>query len=120
MNKRTGRMKTSFYGDDLASLHNRHYSFFVTGAAPGAIRMLRDAGIKQGLVCDLGCGGGQLSAALLKAGYEVVGVDRSPAMIKIARRQAKNARFLQGSIAELTLPRCDAAFAVGEIINYLG
>ena len=120
MNKRSARKETSFYGDDLASLHDRHYSFFVTEAAPGAIRMLRTAGIKRGLVCDLGCGGGQLSAALLEAGYEVIGVDLSPAMIRIARRQVKNARFLQGSIAELNLPRCDAAFAVGEIVNYLG
>src|SRR5689334_14245027 len=77
MSKPNGSRRSSFYGDDLASLHNLHYSIFVTEAAPGAIRMLRAAGIKGGLVCDLGCGGGQLSAALLKAGYEVVGVDLS-------------------------------------------
>lgn len=120
MSKPIGSGKSSFYGNDLAFLHNRHYSRFVTEAAPGAIRMLRAAGVKRGLICDLGCGGGQLSAALLRAGYEVVGVDLSPAMIRIARRQVKNARFLQGSIAEVNLPRCQAAFAVGEIVNYLG
>lgn len=120
MNKRTARKETSFYGDDLAFLHNRYYTRFLTRTAPSAIRMLRTAGVKQGVVCDLGCGGGQLSAALLKTGYDPIGVDRSRSMIKLARQQVKGARFLQGSIAQMTLPTCRAALAMNEVMNYLG
>lgn len=107
------------YGEDLAWLHARHYSDFVLHAVPQVIRMLRAEGTRNGLVCDAGCGAGQLSAALLKAGYNVVGVDASPAMIALARKQAPGAKFIHGSIHEVHLPTCNAAVAVGEIFNYL-
>jgi 2-polyprenyl-3-methyl-5-hydroxy-6-metoxy-1,4-benzoquinol methylase len=112
--------KSSFYGDDLACLHSQHYSQFVVKAAPGVIRMLRTAGVKSGLICDVGCGGGQLSASLLQAGYEVVGVDVSASMIALARKRAPRATFVQSSIAQARLPACDAAVAIGEVFNYLG
>lgn len=108
-----------FYGADLAALHNQHYSDFVAQAAPQVVTMLRSAGIRNGLVCDLGCGGGQLSSHLLKAGHPVVGVDISRAMISIARRQVPQARFMVGSISDTKFPDCAAAIAIGEVFNYL-
>lgn len=111
--------RSPFYGEDLACLHNQHYSDFVAHSAPQALSMLRAAGLKSGLVCDLGCGGGQFSASLLKAGYQVIGVDLSAAMIAIARKRAPGARFIQGSVAEVVLPPCEAAIAIGEVFNYL-
>ncbi|HEY6969724.1 MAG TPA: class I SAM-dependent methyltransferase [Candidatus Angelobacter sp.] len=112
-------MNRGFYGQDLASLHDRHYSDFVDRAAPEALRMLRAAGVKNGMVCDLGCGGGQLAASLLRAGYDVIGMDLSAAMIAIARKRAPGARFIQGSVADVDLPACAAAIAIGEVFNYL-
>ncbi|MBZ5521472.1 MAG: methyltransferase domain-containing protein [Acidobacteriia bacterium] len=109
----------SLYGSDLAFLHHHYYSGFVDSAAPRAISMLQKAGIRAGTVCDLGCGGGQLSELLLEAGYQATGIDISPAMIRLARQRVKNARFLQGSVTDLTLPPCDAAIAIGEVFNYL-
>lgn len=111
--------ESSFYGEDLAFLHNQHYSDFVAGAAPQVVRVLRAAGIRQGRVCDVGCGGGQLSASLLRAGYDVTGIDVSEAMIAIARKRAPNARFIHGSIPGVQIPACVAAVAVGEVFNYL-
>ncbi len=52
-----------FYSSDLAELHNLYYADLVEKAAPGALAELRKAGIQSGLVLDLGCGGGQFSAA---------------------------------------------------------
>jgi SAM-dependent methyltransferase len=112
--------RTAFYGGDVACLHDQHYSDLAANAAPQIIAMLRAAKVKSGLVCDLGCGGGRLSASLLQSGYDVVGVDISPAMIAIAKKRAPRARFISGSIAEVRLPVCDAAVALGEVFNYLG
>lgn len=109
-----------FYGADLAELHSRHYSDFIVSAAPHIIRILRDRAVKGGLVCDVGCGGGQLSALLAKAGYESFGLDISPAMVALARKNAPGSTFICGSIAEAKLPRCAAAVAAGEVFNYLG
>jgi SAM-dependent methyltransferase len=108
-----------FYGPDLAAIHHRFYSDFVDSAAPGAIATLRLCGIKRGVVLDLGCGAGQLSARLLKARYQPVGIDISAAMIRIARRKAPKTRFIRGSIATTTLPQACAAIALGEVFNYL-
>jgi SAM-dependent methyltransferase len=108
------------YRDDLAWLHSRHYADFVNRAGPQAIRMLRAAGIRRGVVCDAGCGGGQLSQRLLNAGYKVVAVDVSAAMIALARKRAPRATLICGSIAEVNLPACQAVLAIGEVFNYLG
>jgi SAM-dependent methyltransferase len=108
------------YQPDLAWLHTRHYADFVSHAGPQAIRMLREAGIRTGVVCDAGCGGGQLSERLLDAGYGVIAVDASAAMIELARKRAPRATLICGSIAHISLPACQAVVAIGEVFNYLG
>lgn len=47
----------------------------------------------EGIVVDLGCGSGIWTTALADSGYEVVGVDISPAMIEIACQRVPEARF---------------------------
>jgi SAM-dependent methyltransferase len=113
-------MSQTLYRRDLAELHNTYYSGYARNAAPGVILMLRAAGVRSGVVCDLGCGGGQLTGHLLKAGFKAVGLDVSPSMIRIARKQYPRARFTRGSIDRAALPKCAAAVAVGEVVNYLG
>jgi SAM-dependent methyltransferase len=112
-------MAKAFYGPDLAAIHHCFYSEFVEGAAPGVISTLGANGIKRGLVLDLGCGAGQLSARLVKAGYQSVGIDLSEAMIRIARRECPKGKFVCGSLVTTKLPRAAAAVAIGEVFNYL-
>lgn len=47
--------------------------------------LLRRSGIADGLVLDLACGTGVMTRALAEAGYEMIGCDRSPAMLDAAR-----------------------------------
>ena len=46
--------------------------------------ILRDYGIEDGLVLELGCGTGSLTRALSGAGYDMIGVDNSEDMLEIA------------------------------------
>lgn len=46
--------------------------------------VLADAGIKDGIVVDLGCGTGVLTRMLKDAGYDMIGIDSSPRMLQIA------------------------------------
>lgn len=55
----------------------------------------------QGLVCDLGCGPGQVAAYLHERGCEVVGVDLSDAMVEQARLLHPELRFLQADMRRL-------------------
>ncbi|HEX7131614.1 MAG TPA: methyltransferase domain-containing protein [Iamia sp.] len=54
-----------------------------------------------GLVGDLGCGTGRLTAHLVGLGLEVVGLDLSPGMVTVARREHPTTPFAVGSIGAL-------------------
>lgn len=47
--------------------------------------LLREYGIEDGLVLDLGCGTGKMTRLLAQAGYDMIGVDNSEDMLEIAR-----------------------------------
>lgn len=50
-------------------------------------KILRQYGIEDGLVLDLGCGTGKMTRLLAKAGYDMIGIDLSEEMLLIAREQ---------------------------------
>jgi ubiquinone/menaquinone biosynthesis C-methylase UbiE/DNA-binding transcriptional ArsR family regulator len=65
-------------------------------------------------VADLGCGTGALARELARSGARVVGVDRSAAMLREARRRTKglaNVELHQASLEALPIPdrSCDLA-----------
>jgi SAM-dependent methyltransferase len=57
-----------------------------------------------GPVADLGCGTGRLTPYLARLGLDVVGLDLSPGMIEVARREHPDLRFEVGSMAALDFP----------------
>ncbi|MFR9776525.1 class I SAM-dependent methyltransferase [Micromonospora sp. MS34] len=56
-----------------------------------------------GAVADVGCGPGRLTAHLHRLGLDAFGVDLSPAMIDVARRDHPDLRFEVGSMTDLDL-----------------
>jgi SAM-dependent methyltransferase len=110
---------TDPYREDLAFIHDAGFGGFARAAAPVLLNALRRAKLDRGLVIDLGCGSGILSAAVAAAGYEVLGIDISSAMIELARRQVPGGTFVVGSLLQVELPPCIAVAAVGECVNYL-
>jgi SAM-dependent methyltransferase len=56
-----------------------------------------------GLVADIGCGPGYVAAHLHDAGLDVLGIDLSPEMIEIARRDHPDVRFEVGTMTDLDL-----------------
>ena len=63
-------------------------------------------------VLDLGCGPGQVSAALQGLGLDIVGLDLSPAMVEIARREHPGPRYEIGSMTDLAHADASAAGAL--------
>lgn len=108
-----------WYGEDIAYIHDTGHAEFALRSSPGILEILRDGGVRSGLVVDLGCGSGIWARELLGAGYGVLGIDISESMIEFARRAAPEARFRVASLYEAELPPCDAVTAVGEVLNYL-
>lgn len=62
-----------------------------------------------GPVADVGCGPGHVTAHLRERGVDAFGIDLSPAMIDVARREHPDLRFEVGSMTEL--PLADASVA---------
>jgi len=94
------------------------YVSLFAAASDQAIQHLLDAvGARSGLrVLDLCCGQGNVSAALISRGCEVIGVDFSPAMLTLARKRAPSATFIEADAQEL--PFDDAVFDV--VVSNLG
>ncbi|MFI7543061.1 class I SAM-dependent methyltransferase [Actinoplanes sp. NPDC049599] len=58
----------------------------------------------NGPVADIGCGPGRITGYLRGIGLDAFGIDLSPAMIEVARRDHPGLRFEVGSMTELDLP----------------
>src|SRR5215208_4140072 len=102
---------TEWYGEDLAD--------FALESAPGILEILDQSRIPESLVVDLGCGSGLWARELVDAGYRVLGIDISEAMIELSRNRVPEAEFSVGSLCEVEIPRCQAVTAVNEVLNYL-
>jgi SAM-dependent methyltransferase len=110
---------TRWYGEDIAYIHDVGHAEFVLGAAPGIMEILDRNGMHGGLVVDLGCGSGQWARELVDAGYRVLGIDISEAMIELSCNKVPEAEFRLGSLFEVEIPRCQAVTAISEVLNYL-
>ncbi len=78
-------------------------------------RLLLDAS-KGGRLVEVGCGTGHWSEYFVSRGYEVVGIDRSPEMIEVARsKNLPGASFHLGDGKSLEFP--DGSFDAGAAIT---
>lgn len=74
-------------------------------------------------VLDLTCGTGSQVLFLAKHGYEVIGSDFSPDLLKIARKKAKeaklNLRFIDGDMRIINVGKFDAAITMFNAVGHL-
>lgn len=64
------------------------------------IGLLKENGVVEGLVCELGCGTGQMTRRLAAAGYDMIGIDLSEEMLDVAREQEYGAYEGEGDFDE--------------------
>jgi SAM-dependent methyltransferase len=110
---------TDYYQEDLAFIHDVGYSEFARNVAPGILDIFARHKIHNGLVVDLGCGSGLWAEQLIERGFDVLGIDISEAMIRLARRRAPQAEFRAASLFQTDIPPCNAVTSLGECISYL-
>ena len=79
---------------------------------------LVEAEIEVKKVMDLACGTGNLTAELLKLGYEVWGLDASPQMLEVAKRKLPGVRFVLGDFRSWGVEEVfDAVICVYDSLN---
>ena len=86
--------------------------------------LLRDFGVEEGLVLDLGCGTGTMTELLAGAGYDMIGVDNSEEMLEVAaaKREAsgRDILYLCQDMREFELyGTVRAVISVCDSLNYI-
>ena len=109
----------AFYEQDLAYIHDAGYGEHALKSAASILGILTKNHISDGLIVDLGCGSGLSTLEFIKAGYRVLGIDISEAMIALAKNRAPGAEFQVASLFKTDIPSCNAVTAIGECLNYL-
>lgn len=71
------------------------------------------AELVDGPVADIGCGPGRIAGHLHGLGVDVFGLDLSPGMVEVARRDHPDLRFEVGSMPDLDLPGGSLGGALG-------
>lgn len=110
--------RTSKYAAVLSEIHDEGFRWYAESAAPHILKILAAQGITSGLVVDLGCGSGRWAQSLIEAGYEVLGIDQSPAMLRLTKQNAPGARTQLADLYDAKLPPCAAITSMGECLNY--
>lgn len=86
--------------------------------------LLREYGVKDGIVLDLGCGTGSLTELLAKQGYDMIGVDFSEDMLQIAMEKRMQSGlpilYLQQDMREFELyGTVRAVVSICDSMNYI-
>ena len=87
------------------------------------IDLLKEYGICDGLLLDLGCGTGTMTELLAEAGYDMIGVDNSDEMLNIAiskrERSGHDILYLNQDMREFELyGTVRAIVSICDSINY--
>lgn len=85
------------------------------------VELLKENGVEEGLVVDLGCGTGTITRYLEKAGYDMIGIDNSEEMLGIAREKSPNSilYLLQDMRSFELYGTVKAAVSICDSINYI-
>ena len=91
------------------------------------VAQLREHGVRDGIVVDLGCGTGDLTLMLAQSGYDMIGVDQSAEMLSVLREKAAELGIsdglllLQQDILDLDLyGTIRAAVSTFDTFNHIG
>jgi len=106
------------YESDLAYIQDRHFSQFAKQSTAQIVGSLKQSPVPVVTVTDIGCGAGASTRALIEAGFQVIAVEPSAALLKVARAKAPGANFVQATAYDVELPPCDAVLALGEPLTY--
>lgn len=83
--------------------------------------LLKENGIEDGLILDLGCGTGKLTRLMEQKGYDMIGVDNSFEMLDIAKEQdSENILYLMQDMREFELyGTVRAVYSACDSVNYI-
>lgn len=105
------------YDTFMDNIPYEEWADYITG-------ILREYGIRDGLVLDLGCGTGTMTELLSESGYDMIGVDYSEEMLEIAMKKKEDSGndilYLLQDMREFELyGTVRAVVSVCDSVNYI-
>ncbi len=103
------------YDSFMKDIPYKRWSEFITGK-------LKENGIEDGLVCDLGCGSGTMTTLLSDAGYDMTGIDSSEEMLQKAfdKKKGRDILYIGQDIREFELyGTMRAIISTCDTLNYI-
>lgn len=88
------------------------------------VELLKEHGICDGILVDLGCGTGSLTKLLAKKGYDMIGIDNSVEMLEVAKSKSEDIKedilYLAQDMRELDLYGSAKGFlSICDSMNYI-
>jgi SAM-dependent methyltransferase len=107
--------------DAFAWFYDRYWAApFQAWQAPALEKLLFPELAPGARILDLCCGTGELSRRFSARGYDVIGIDSSEEMLRLARRNAPGCAFLQADATQFILGRqVDAVVCTFDSLNHL-
>jgi 2-polyprenyl-3-methyl-5-hydroxy-6-metoxy-1,4-benzoquinol methylase len=114
----------SAYGEFADIYAEGPYPRFSARMAQRMPELLREWDVDPDAILDMACGEGTFATAMAQCGYQVTGIDRSPRMIRIAERKAKEAGVeIDFRLRDMSRMRFDECFDLVtcwfDSLNYL-
>ena len=84
------------------------------------VGLLKENGVKEGIVAELGCGTGNITDRLKAAGYDMIGIDNSAEMLQVAAEKDSDILYLCQDMREFELYGTVGAFVcICDGMNYI-
>ena len=107
----------------LSEFYDNGWGDFAESSQRFVATTLDKYGVRGGKILEVACGTGILAIHLARAGYTVLGIDRSPEMVALAAVKGQDVDGVEFRVADMRVLKLktqfDAALCMFDSINYL-
>lgn len=84
------------------------------------LKLYNKYNLTPSLICELGCGTGNITSILANKGYDMIGIDLSFDMLSVARQKDSSSLYLEQDITEFELfGSVDSFISICDTLNYI-
>ncbi len=111
--------KRNDFNEQIALIQDRYFCKLAEPAALHIIDLLQKQFANNAFVIDICCGSGKVIHHLNDKGFDVLGIDISENLLKLARRKNPGVKFICANVNDVLLPSCQCVISTDIALNYI-